>query len=258
MLKSLQVTSSEIQEESKTAALKPKGVAPNSKACAIHWRWAYDAGNMGQIDEQKERHRLAELYASLEEGELEEIVRGADSLTPVAREALRAELSSRGMEAPLVKQRGMEAAVSEVKVPGAPVMIGRYRDSMEAMIAKSMLDSAGIESFLADENLVNLHWLYSNLIGGMKLMVREEDAETARKLLEEKTPEKFDVDGVGEYVQPRCPKCGSMDVGFDEVDKQSAHLAMALVGVPMIRTHKGGTCHACGHEWDYDGGPSQG
>ncbi len=182
-------------------------------------------------------------------------MRGADSLTPVAREALRAELSSRGMEAPPMKQKTI---ASEVKVAGAPVIIGQYRDSMEAMVAKSMLDSAGIESFLADENLVNLSWFYSNLIGGMKLMVREEDAETARKLLEEKTPEKFDVDGVGEYVQPRCPKCGSMDVGFDEVDKQSAHVAMALVGVPLIRTHKGGTCHTCGHEWDYDGGPSQG
>jgi hypothetical protein len=219
---------------------------------------AYDAENMGQIDEQKERRRLAELYRSLEEGELEEIVRGADSLTPVAKEALRAELSSRGVEAPPMKQEATEALASEAEVPGAPVVIGRYRDSMEAMVAKSMLDSAGIESFLADENLVNLHWLYSNLIGGIKVMVRAEDAETARKLLEEKIPEKFDVDGVGEYIQPRCPKCGSMDVGFDEVDKQSAHVAMALVGVPMVRMHKGGTCHACGHEWDYDGGPSQG
>jgi hypothetical protein len=229
---------------------------------------------MGQIDEQKERQRLAELYRSLEEGELEEIVRGADSLTPVAREALRAELSSRGMEAPLVKQkirwplgRGVEASlVKQTDVEfstsesetGAPVVISRFRDPMEAMVAKSMLDSAGIESFLADENVVNLSWLYSNLIGGMKLMVREEDAETARKLLEGKIPETFDVDGVGEYIQPRCPKCGSMDVGFDEVDKGRAHLAMALAGIPLAATHKGGTCHACGHEWDYDGGPSQG
>jgi hypothetical protein len=60
------------------------------------------------------------------------------------------------------------------------------------MIAKSMLDSAGIESFLGDENLVRLDWFYSNLVGGIKLMVREEDADTARKLLEEKIPEKFD------------------------------------------------------------------
>ena len=55
---------------------------------------------MGQIDEQRERERLAELYAGMEKGELEEIARDADSLTPVAREASRAEMLSRGMEAP--------------------------------------------------------------------------------------------------------------------------------------------------------------
>ena len=70
-------------------------------------------------------------------------------------------------------------------------MVGRYRDSGEAMIAKSMLDSAGIECLLGDENLVRIDWF---LADGIKLMVREEDADTARKLLEENVPEKFDVE----------------------------------------------------------------
>ncbi len=59
------------------------------------------------------------------------------------------------------------------------------------MIAKSMLDSAGIECLLGDENLVRIDWF---LADGIKLMVREEDADTARKLLEENVPEKFDVE----------------------------------------------------------------
>jgi hypothetical protein len=54
----------------------------------------------------------------------------------------------------------------------------------------AVLDSAGIESFLGDENMVRLDWFYSNLVGGIKLMVRKEDAETARALLEKNTPEK--------------------------------------------------------------------
>jgi hypothetical protein len=139
---------------------------------------------MGQINEQRERRRLAELYASLEEGELETIAGDADSLTPVAREALRAEMLGRGMEA---AAPGRQAKVTSTSKRGAPrpVMIGRYRDSPEALVAKSMLDSAGIESFLTDENLVRMDWFYSNLVGGIKLMVREEDAETARKVLEQ-------------------------------------------------------------------------
>jgi hypothetical protein len=216
---------------------------------------------MGQIDDQKERRRLAELYAGLEDGELEEIAGDANSLTQAAREALRSEMLSRRIEAPPEERGASEASETSQThgsggEPPAPVAIARFRDLPEALVAKSMLDSAGIESFLTNENLVRLHWLLSNLVDGIKLMVRSEDAETARKLLEEKIPEKFDVEGVGEYAQPRCPRCGSLDVGFDEIDKEGAHLAMAFVGVPLGATHKGGTCHACGHEWDYDGGPS--
>ena len=148
---------------------------------------------MGQSDEQKERLRLAELYASLEDGELEEIAADVDSLTELAREALRSEMLRRGMQAPPAEKEDSKTACSEREHSG-PVMVGRYRDSGEAMIAKSMLDSAGIECFLGDENLVRIDWFYSNLIGGIKLMVREEDAETARKLLEENIPQKFDAE----------------------------------------------------------------
>jgi putative signal transducing protein len=146
---------------------------------------------MGQIDDQKERRRLAEWYASLGEGELEEIAGDANSLTQAAREALRSVMLSRGMQAPPAEREAAETPSSGG--PG-PVMVGRYRDSGEAMIAKSMLDSAGIECFLGDENLVRLDWFYSNLVGGIKLMVRDEDADTARKLLKENIPEKFDAE----------------------------------------------------------------
>src|SRR5438445_13317529 len=148
---------------------------------------------MGQPDDQKERRRLAEWYASLEEGELKGIAGDADSLTELAREALRSEMLRRGMEAPPAERGASETPRSGGEAPG-PIMVGRYRDSGEAMIAKSMLDSAGIECFLGDENLVRLDWFYSNLIGGIQLMVREEDAETARKLPEETLPEQFDAE----------------------------------------------------------------
>ncbi len=91
------------------------------------------------IDEQKERRRLAELYASLEEGELEEIAGDAGSLTPVAREALRSEMLSRGMEAPPANAGAAETPASKDEAP-SPVMIARYGGVPEALVAKSMLD----------------------------------------------------------------------------------------------------------------------
>jgi len=52
-------------------------------------------------------------------------------------------------------------------------------------MAKSILDSAGIESFLADENVISMNWLWSNALGGVKLQVRKTDVAVASELLEQ-------------------------------------------------------------------------
>jgi len=118
----------------------------------------------------------------------------------------------------------------------------------EALFAKSVLDSAGIESFLADENLVRLDWFLSNAVGGVKLWVKEEDAKTAEAILDQSRPDSFDVEGVGEYKQPQCPNCHSTDVSFGGLKKRPAYASLWL-GVPMPLKHVGWKCHACGHAW---------
>src|SRR5947209_4484756 len=98
------------------------------------------------------------------------------------------------------------------------VVLCRYRDLHEAMMAKGALDSAGIPSFMADENTVRMDWMWSNAIGGIRLFVREEDASDAGDLLDQPIPERLEVPDVGEYQQPSCPQCGSLDVSFAELD----------------------------------------
>ena len=135
------------------------------------------------------------------------------------------------------------------KDPRPPVMVRRYRDLPEASIAKSILDSAGIEGFLIDDNMVRLDWFYSNLVGGVKLFVRQKDVEAADKLLSQDVPEKFEVEKVGEYQQPRCPRCQSWDVTLDGLDRHLTYAAL-FFGLPIPITNRGWKCHSCGHEWN--------
>jgi hypothetical protein len=97
--------------------------------------------------------------------------------------------------------------------------------------------------------MVRLDWFYSNLVGGIKLLVPANEAEAAAKLLDESRPVKFDVEGVGEYEQPHCPGCGSMDISLDGLDKPLTFGAMWLTSLPIPVTTKGWKCRACGNEW---------
>jgi hypothetical protein len=202
---------------------------------------------VAQIDPDKERQRLARLYAGMASEELGQIASDSASLTDIAREVLAAELTRRGMQL-----SAETAAVTSSKNPSPPppVRVARFRDLPEAEIAKSVLDSAGIESFLAEENIVRLDWFYSNLVGGIKLLVRAEDADAARQLLEQNVPEKFEADGE-EYEQPRCPQCQSWDVAFDGLDRPITY-AVLYLGLPVPVTNRGWKCRACGYRWDED------
>ena len=94
-----------------------------------------------------------------------------------------------------------------------------------------------------------MDWFYSNLVGGIKLLVRAEDAEAAARQLDEIRPEKFDVEGLGEYEQRRCPKCGSMEISLDGLNKRLTFGAMAITGMPIPAASYGWKCQERGHQW---------
>jgi len=93
-------------------------------------------------------------------------------------------------------------------------------------------------------------------MGGVKLLVGVEDAAEADEVLTQPIPEHFDVSGVGEYAQPRCPKCNSLDVTFQELEP-AAYLSMA-VSVPIPFHRRAWRCRSCGAEWEEDGADSGG
>jgi len=61
-------------------------------------------------------------------------------------------------------------------------------------LAKSNLESSAIECRLVDDNMVRLHWGIVNVLGGVKLQVKSEDAEVALELLEQPVLEQPDED----------------------------------------------------------------
>jgi hypothetical protein len=200
------------------------------------------------LNDQRERRRLAATYAGMTDGELHRLARNAESLTEPACDALEDEMDRRHLEFsddadPEPRQ---EMEVREL------VTIRQFRDLPEALLAKGSLESSGIECFLADENLVRLDWFISNFIGGIKLKVRAPDVINAQKVLDEPILEGLYVHGVGLYEQPRCPKCQSLDVNFQELDRPIAYMS-AFLRVPMPVQRPAWHCQSCDAEWEDDG-----
>ena len=132
---------------------------------------------------KRERNRLAQLYAALSDGELQQLASETESLTDEARAALALEMSRRNIPAETAGEAEDSPPGGRAKLRDL-LTIRQFRDLPEALLAKSVLDSAGIECFLGDDNLIRMDWLWSNLLGGIKLRVRQEDALEASRLLE--------------------------------------------------------------------------
>lgn len=63
-------------------------------------------------------------------------------------------------------------------------VLASYRTPHEAALARAQLGFAGIASRLGDEATAGWAWIYSDAIGGVELLVADEDVEAAAKVLQ--------------------------------------------------------------------------
>jgi hypothetical protein len=198
---------------------------------------------------EQERVRIAGVYSAMSDEELRQIADSGDELSAVAHEALQAEAVKRGLKPTIAPPRG-----EDLYEFNDTVTLRQFRDLPEALLAKGSLESAGIQAYLVDDNMIRMDWFISNLLGGIKLKVRPEDAEAATEILNQPIPEILEVEGVGSVEQPKCPQCQSLDVTYQEMNKGVSYTA-AYVGVPIPVYKKGWICHACGNNWEEEPSP---
>ncbi|HKW17105.1 MAG TPA: DUF2007 domain-containing protein [Terriglobales bacterium] len=187
---------------------------------------------------------FAARYRQMSDEQLLNLGRQSDTLTDAAWEALEDELDFRNLE------------LSEPESPPEPehekrnlVVLRRFRDLPEAMLVQGKLISEGIQSYLGDDNTVRMDWLWSNFVGGIKVLVAAEDEQEATRIIEEPIPEQINFGSTTEYQQPRCPKCKSLDINFEELYKPVAYGSL-LVNFPIPVHRRGWVCQTCHHSWE--------
>ena len=68
------------------------------------------------------------------------------------------------------------------------ITVATYHNKMEFLLARARLESADIECFALDENMLRIAAWHSHVFGGIKLQVREVDAEDALAILRHTAP----------------------------------------------------------------------
>jgi hypothetical protein len=197
---------------------------------------------MADSDSDKKRRQVAQVYVGMTDGELQKLAEEASSLTEIGKEALKFELARRGLEIELTKSASPDVETNNL------VTLRQFRDLPEALLAKGALESAGIQCYLADDVMIRMDWLWSNALGGIKLCVKTDDVEASARLLDQGIPEGFEVTGAGEYEQPRCPNCQSLDISFEDLNKPVAYTGI-LFGLPLRLSRRRWKRHSCGREW---------
>jgi len=118
--------------------------------------------------------------------------------------------------------------------PG-PVTVGVYGDLAEASVAQSVLEAAGIASFLPDEALAGIDWRMTAALHGIRLEVAEEDAEAARLLLsgegEIEVAAEEPADAATLTADERCPECQSPEITTTQWMRRFKALTLLL---PML------------------------
>ena len=127
-----------------------------------------------------------------------------------------------------------------------PVVVRSFSKPYEAHLACSALQAAGIDAGLADEHLVSANWMYSNAVGGVKVLVPPELAGAARQVLEN-TAVSEPTTTADSRPMPSCPRCGAVDLKATTHGQRPSFLTWLLLGFPLVPVLRRTLCLSCGH-----------
>ncbi len=120
----------------------------------------------------------------------------------------------------------------------------------QAEIAKTKLENEGIDCFLAGKNFVSMIWFYSAANRGVKLQVRQSDAEKAIEIIRslEKQRAEQKSPAPDEDI-PLCPKCDSDDFEYEKFSKNLFYLSILFFRFPLPYPTESYKCTNCRHKW---------
>ncbi len=117
---------------------------------------------------------------------------------------------------------------------------------MDAHLLMSRLESEDIECWLQDENTVTINPILTNVVGGIKLMVKKEDSQRAFEIFRESENNRKQA--------VECPNCKGHNTELVSTPRKASNWISAIFGfifanyaMPADQVNH---CFDCGHEFE--------
>ena len=121
--------------------------------------------------------------------------------------------------------------------------IARFSKPEEAHLLRTRLEAGGIAAYVQDEHMVQMDWLYSNAIRGVRVQVADDDLDGAYSILEEPPINSAESD------EGECPKCQSTSIFRQNISRRLSYLSILIFWIPLPAVKDSYKCNACGYKW---------
>jgi hypothetical protein len=132
------------------------------------------------------------------------------------------------------------------------ITVATYNNPWEAHLARTKLESEGISALVLDDQTASINWFYSHTTGGVRLQVRQADAEQAIQLLNTDAGEEPAMQKTYSTLKPPapvCPACGGPHIRPMKFSLRMILLSLLLLGLPLLLSHRRAICLDCGRQW---------
>ncbi len=131
------------------------------------------------------------------------------------------------------------------------ITVARFSTTEEAHLFRLQLAAGGVESFILDEYMVQMDWLISNAIGGVRVQISEKDLEHCKQIVQEAP---FEPDA---NICAYCPFCGSEKTKKETLTRRLSFLSMFIIGCPLPVAKNYYTCKSCEKSWNENKRPAK-
>ena len=123
------------------------------------------------------------------------------------------------------------------------ITVARFSLPYEAQLARAKLESEGVPAFVADEHTINMQWLFSNALGGVRVQVPSSYGHVAVGILSKDHSEAL-VREQGMSL-PACPQCGSTNIEPHIKGKKMAFVVFLFFNFPLWPFKRQVKCLEC-------------